>query len=118
MASVRYLEGSFNITVADLSTHKHASVIGVYGLAARLDAEWIVEAPGYRNGTRWSLPSFGQVQFNDTYAVINGYSDSVGSAKNGTVVYYCTGNHFRLVPSTLGSGWASFTLFSIDSAGC
>ncbi len=117
-ASVRYLEGSFNITVADLSTHKHASIIGAYSQAARLDAEWIVEAPGYRNGTRLSLPSFGQVQFNDTYAVINGYSDSIGTARNGTVVYYCTGNHFRLVPSTLGSGWASFTLFSIDSAGC
>jgi Peptidase A4 family len=118
LASVKYLDEFFNITVTNLSTHEHATVLGAYSRAARLDAEWIVEAPGYQNGTRWALPSFGQVQFNDTYAVINGYSDSIGAAKNGTVVYYCMGNHFRLVPSTLGSGWTSFTLFSIDSVGC
>ena len=118
MASVKYIEGFFNITVADLSTHEHASIIGAYGQAARLDAEWIVEAPGYLNGTRWSLPSFGQVQFNDSYAVINGYSDSIGAAKNGTVVYYCTDSHFRLVPSTLDSGWTTFAVFSINSSGC
>ena len=117
-ASVEYLGGSFNITVANLSTHKHTTVVGAYSQAARLDAEWIVEAPGYQNGTRLALPGFGQVRFNDTYAVVNGYSDSIGAAKNGTVLYYCTGSHFRLVPSTLGSEWTSFTLFSVDSAGC
>lgn len=118
MASVQYLDGSFNITVADLSTNEHATVIGAYSQAARLDAEWVVEAPGFQNGTRWALPPFGQVHFNDTYAVINGNLDSIGAAKNGTVVYYCTGSNFRLVPSSLRPGWTSFTLFSIDSVGC
>ena len=117
-ASAKYSGGSFNITVADLTTSQHATVIGAYSQAARFDADWIVEAPGYQNGTRLGLPQFGPVRFSDAYAVIDGYSDTIGAAKNGTVVYYCTGSHFRLVPSTLGSGWASFTLFSIDSAGC
>ena len=118
MATVKYLDGLFNITVANLSTHMYASVVGSYNKAARLDAEWIVEPPGYQNGTKLTLPSFGQVQFNDTYAIINGYSDSIGMAKNGTVVYDCTGNHYRLVPSTLNPGWTSFTVYSVGLAGC
>ena len=65
-----------------------------------------------------ALPNFGQVQFNDSYAAISGYPDSIGLAKNGTVFYYCTGSHYRLVPSVLESGWTAFTVFSIALAGC
>ena len=117
-ARVAYSAGSFNITVTDISTEKSATFVGAYTQGQRLDAEWIVEAPGFPNGTRLALPSFGQVQFNDSYAAIDGYSDSIGLARNGTVLYYCTGDHYRLVPSTLESGWTAFTVFSLTLAGC
>jgi Peptidase A4 family len=117
-ARVAYSAGSFNITVNDISTGQSATFVGAYARGERLDAEWIVEAPGFLNGTRLALPNFGQVQFNDGYATINGYLDSIGLAKNGTVLYYCTGSHYRLVPSVLESGWTAFTVYSLALAGC
>ena len=117
-ASVSYVGGLYNITVNDLSTHRFASYIGAYDKGDRLDAEWIVEAPEFRNYTRLALPEFGQVRFNESYATIDRGNDSIGSAVNGTVLFYCTGDHYRLVPSALEPGWTSFEVFSVSLGGC
>lgn len=117
-ATVDFHDGEFNITVSDLSTNQSSSYVGSYEQGQRLDAEWIVEAPGYLNGTRLALPSFGQVRFNESYAVVGGSMDSIGSVSNGSVLYYCTGNDYRLVPSNLGTGWDTFTVFSLNFTGC
>lgn len=42
-------------------------------------AEWIVEAPGYDNGSRSALSDYGTVRFSNASAVLNGETDSIRS---------------------------------------
>jgi Peptidase A4 family len=92
-AEVSYTNGSFVLTLKNLTTQNSFSVTQNMS-ANRQSAEWIVEAPSSK-GTILPLANFGTIQFTNAQTTVNGITgtitnsnwqnDGITMASNGTI---------------------------------
>ncbi len=123
-AEVSYSSGKFNITIADLTTHKRFTKITIVSSAQRSSAEWIAEAPSSTTGIL-PLANFGLVRFggdytgiaNSCYATISGARGPLGSfgARAREITMIRRDLTIKAMPSPLSADLTSFTVAWADA---
>jgi Peptidase A4 family len=104
-AVATYSNGSFQLTIDDLSTDVSFNATTPYESANRTSAEWVVEAPiepPYSAGVRYPMTDFGNVTFSDT-RVDRGAGLVNSSVAGGLIQTYVRPSEISggAVPSTL-----------------
>jgi hypothetical protein len=94
-----------------------------YANSSVSSAEWIVEAPGFLNGTRLPLSNFSAVHFGESFATISSHTNAITgfggqSFSNLYERTYVCNNETRAQPGPVTIGGADFTVTWLDGAGC
>lgn len=106
-ASIYFSNSSkaFTFNFNDTSTNKHIQFSKSFPIYSTDSAEWIVESPGY-DASRFVMPDFGSVSFQNNFADIGRHNGTIISFANqpfSTIYYevYACGNQTRTQPTPL-----------------
>jgi ABC-type nitrate/sulfonate/bicarbonate transport system substrate-binding protein len=115
---------TFSMVITDETTRVSTHARGRFANASLSSAEWIVEAPGYTNGTRRTMANFTSVTFSSNFATISDQTKpliaypSQGQAYGMEYIDLCSDGGIKLQPSPIDSTDNSFAIKWLAGANC
>ncbi len=114
-AEVKYVNGSFVLTLQDVQQNWTFSKTVKSNKAARSSAEWIVEAPW--SGGVLPLADFGTVYFNNASTTINGHTGTINDThwQDDSINMVNSSGALKADTSSLSNGGSSFDVTWVSS---